>query len=289
MTPEMKPEPMNTPAAPAKRPVHPVWYLAIALALGGNVGLMIHSRNVEKSLSDLQATTQAQMAQLNDQIASKTAAADQRVASVERSAKDSLASEQARALAESRRTAAAFSTKLALAQESQQKTAGDLDDLKMAHNSTAVKVEEMGGDINGVKGDLASAKTDIDGHGAELKRVNGDMGVMSGAIATNAKELAALRDLGERNYAEFNLKRKAPPKNVGGLQLALTKADAKRNRFTLDVLADDKRVEKRDRTVNEPVQLYVSGYKQPVEIVVNQVNKDEVVGYVAVPKITRAR
>ena len=65
--------------------------------------------------------------------------------------------------------------------------------------------------------------------------------------------------------------------------------DPKRNRFTIDVLADDKRVEKRDRTVNEPVQLYVSGYKQPVEIVVNQVNKDEIVGYVAVPKMATAR
>jgi hypothetical protein len=55
------------------------------------------------------------------------------------------------------------------------------------------------------------------------------------------------------------------------------------------VLADDKRVEKRDRTVNEPVQLYVSGYRQPVEIVVNQVNKDEVVGYVSVPKVAAGR
>ena len=290
MTPEMKPEPpLMTSAAPARRAVHPAWYLAIALALGGNVGLMIHSRSVEKSLADLQATTQAQVADLNQQMAAKSAAADQRVSSVEKAAKDSVAIEQARALAESRRSAAALSAKLALAQESQQKVAGDLDNLKQAHGATATKVEEMGGDLNGVKGDLAGAKSELEGHGSELKRVNGDMGVMSGAIATNAKELATLRELGERNYTEFNLKRKAAPQNVSGIQLALTKADAKRNRFTLDVLADDKRVEKRDRTVNEPVQLYVSGYRQPVEIVVNRVNKDEVAGYVAVPKVARAR
>ena len=71
--------------------------------------------------------------------------------------------------------------------------------------------------------------------------------------------------------------------------MALSKADPKRNRFTLDVLADDKRVQKRDRTINEPVQFYLAGNRQPVEIVVNEVKKDEVVGYVAMPKVKTAR
>jgi chromosome segregation ATPase len=269
--------------------VHPVWYLAIALAWAGNVALLLYAHSMAKSLTDLQASTQAQMAQLNQQLAAKSAASDERVASVEKAAQESVASAQARALNEARKSAAALSAKLAEAKRSQRETAGELDSLKLAHNATSVKVDQMGGDLNGVKGDLASTRTDVEGHSAELKRVNGDMGVMSGAIATNSKELAALRELGERNYTEFNLKRKAPAQSIGGIQLALMKADPKRNRFTLNVLADDKKVEKRDRTVNEPVQLYVSGYKQPVEIVVNQVNKDEVVGYVAVPKWTAAR
>ena len=76
---------------------------------------------------------------------------------------------------------------------------------------------------------------------------------------------------------------------VGALQLAVSKVDPKRNRFTLDVLADDKKVETRDKTINEPVQLYVAGYRQPVEIVVNEVRKDEVVGYLAVPKVKASR
>jgi sortase (surface protein transpeptidase) len=88
---------------------------------------------------------------------------------------------------------------------------------------------------------------------------------------------------------EFTLKKKDKPQKVGGIQLSLAKSDAKRNRYTLDVLADDKKVEKRDRTINEPVQLYVSGSRQPLEIVVNEVKKDEVVGYLAIPKVTSAR
>jgi len=115
------------------------------------------------------------------------------------------------------------------------------------------------------------------------------MGVMSGLVATNSTQLNALKELGDRDYVEFDLKRGAKMQKFGDVQLVLAKADPKRNRFTLQVLADDKTVEKRDRTINEPVQLYLSGNRQPDEIVVNQVKKDEVIGYVSVPKVKMAR
>jgi hypothetical protein len=83
-------------------------------------------------------------------------------------------------------------------------------------------------------------------------------------------------------------KTKAPQK-VGDIRLVLKKTDPKHNRYTVEVLADDKKVEKKDRTVNEPVQLYLSGGAQAYEIVVNQVKKNQVVGYVAVPKVKLAR
>jgi hypothetical protein len=71
--------------------------------------------------------------------------------------------------------------------------------------------------------------------------------------------------------------------------LTLKKSDPKHNRFTVDVSADDKLVEKKDRTINEPVQLYVHNSRQPYEIVVNQVEKDEIVGYISTPKVVLAR
>jgi len=113
--------------------------------------------------------------------------------------------------------------------------------------------------------------------------------VMSGLIATNSKDLQALRDLGDRNYYEFTLSKGQLTKKVGDITLTLKKADPKRNRYTMEVLADDKRLEKRDKTINEPVQLYVSGDRQPYEIVVNQMSKDEVTGYLATPKVKTAR
>ena len=74
------------------------------------------------------------------------------------------------------------------------------------------------------------------------------------------------------------------PQRVGDISVLLKKADPKKNRYTIEVVADDKTTEKKDRTINEPVQFYVSKARQPYEIVVNQVKKDQIVGYLATPK-----
>ena len=59
--------------------------------------------------------------------------------------------------------------------------------------------------------------------------------------------------------------------------------------WNIDWMKDDKTVEKRDKTINEPVQFYMAGSRQPYEIVVNQVKKDQVIGYLATPKMKLAR
>jgi len=76
---------------------------------------------------------------------------------------------------------------------------------------------------------------------------------------------------------------------VGDVFIQLKRTDPKRNRFTIEILADDKKVEKKDKTVNEPVQFYTSKARQPYEIVVNEVRKDVIVGYLATPKVQAAR
>ena len=76
---------------------------------------------------------------------------------------------------------------------------------------------------------------------------------------------------------------------VGEVAVALRNSDPKHNRYTIDVVADDQRVQKSNKTANEPVQFYTSKSKQPFELVVNQVKKDEIVGYLSTPKVTLAR
>jgi hypothetical protein len=115
------------------------------------------------------------------------------------------------------------------------------------------------------------------------------MGTMSGLIATNSKQIQMLRDLGDRNIFEFAINKSGGMQKVGDIQVLLRKADPKHNRYSLEVMADDKRVEKKDRTVNEPVQFYTANARQPYELVVNQVQKDKIVGYLATPKVIVSR
>jgi len=138
-------------------------------------------------------------------------------------------------------------------------------------------------DVGGMKTDLSTARGDIDATKAKLDRTIGDLGIQSGLIAHTSAELEILKHRGDRNYYEFTLtKKKKTP--VSTVSLELRKADAKKGKYTLIVLSDDRPIEKKDRTMNEPVQFYTGRDRMLYELVVNQVNKNTVVGYLSTPK-----
>lgn len=173
--------------------------------------------------------------------------------------------------------------------DEQQQVASQLTEVKESATTANTKLADVTSDVAATKTDVAATKTELQNTVTDLKRVRGDMGVLSDRIATNGTELAALRTLGERNYVEFNIAKSKAPQKVADVQLWLKKTDVKRNRFSIELQADDRTVEKRDRTINEPVQFYVSKAHQPYEIVVNEVTKDHIAGYLATPKVEMAR
>jgi len=165
-----------------------------------------------------------------------------------------------------------------------------LTDVQKDATAANTKIGEVSGDVTAVKTDLGSTKAELDKTIANLNKVTGDLGVQSGYVATNGKELEALKRLGERNYFQFTLVRKdKQPKRVGDISLKLKSADKKKNKYTVEVLADDKTVEKRDKGINEPLQFYVAKAKQPYELVVNEIGKDQITGYLSTPKDTTPR
>jgi len=139
-------------------------------------------------------------------------------------------------------------------------------------------------DVGGVKTDVASTKADLDATKTQLNRVMGDAGVMSGLIATNHTELEELKHKGDRNYYEFTLDKGAGAKNVGTIKIDLKKVDNKRSKFTLVVSSDDRSIEKKDRTLDEPIQFYSGKTPALFEIVVNNIGKKTVSGYLSTPK-----
>ena len=166
---------------------------------------------------------------------------------------------------------------------------GDLSKVREDANSTKSRVGEVSTDLATVKTDAAATRAELEKTISDLKSTRGDLGVQSGLIATNGKELAALRALGERNYTEFRLTKEKTPRKVGEVQIRLKSADMKKNRYTIELIADDKLVEKKDKTVNEPVQFMLSRATQPFEIVVNEVKKDMIAGYISSPKVQQSR
>jgi uncharacterized phage infection (PIP) family protein YhgE len=260
-----------------------ILFVGLALALAGNIYQFSRSARLANDVAANERGTQLEIRKLADSASASLQLDQQRFDDL----KDQLGTSAAATLRQARSDVRRSSSQLTQSlSQARQDVVNQLSDLKQ---ETSAKIDDTSSKLNDTSSKLDQVSGDLDKTGSDVKQVAGDLGVVSGKVATNAQELAALRELGQRNYFEFDLSKTNEPQKVGDIRLVLRKSDPKHNRYTLQVLADDKTVEKRDKTINEPVQLYVSGNQQPYEIVVNEVKKNEVVGYLATPKVKAQR
>lgn len=162
--------------------------------------------------------------------------------------------------------------------------------LKAAQSQQGQQIAAVSGEVTGVKSEVGAAKTDIaktqsdlQATNSKLERTIGDLGVQSGLIAHTSSELDVLKHKGDRNYYEFTLNKNARTP-ISTVSLELKKVDAKKSRFTLNVIADDKTIEKKDRTVGEPMQFYTGRDHLLYEVVVFTAAKNSITGYLSTPK-----
>jgi len=240
------------------------------IGLGVGVSALSHSKSVEESI---QASLKQQNDMLNQRLA-KTDEQNQQLQSDLKVVTDKLNVTQEdlqKARQASKASSVAYNKKLT-GLESNVNT-------QLATKANTEDVNKLNGDVSGVKNDLEDTKS-------KLERATGDMGVMSGLIARNHDDLEELKRRGDRNYYEFTLDKSKTPQRVGPVQISLNKADQKRSKYTMTVLADDRSIEKKDKTAGEPVQFYVKGTARyaPYEIVVFDVGKNQVSGYLSTPK-----
>ncbi len=139
-------------------------------------------------------------------------------------------------------------------------------------------------DVGGVKTDVASTRADLEATKTRLQGAVGDLGVQSGLIANTRSDLEVLKHKGDRNYYEFTLLKGAKPQPVSTISLQLKKTDTKKGKFTLNVTADDKTIEKKDRNVSEPIQFYSGRDHMLFELVIWTVEKNKATGYLSTPK-----
>src|ERR1700677_5134420 len=153
----------------------------------------------------------------------------------------------------------------------------------------STKIGEVSTEITKTNTDVASTKADLETTKTKLQSTIGDLGVQSGLIARNHDEVEELKRRGERDIFEFTLAKSSQgPDRVGPIQVQLRKTDTKHFKYTLNVVADDKNIEKKNKTVGEPIQFYVRGARAPYEIVVFDLTKDTAKGYLSTPKSARA-
>jgi predicted nucleic acid-binding Zn-ribbon protein len=290
----MHPEPEETkPSGNGGRAV--MWGLLLAL-VAGNIFAIWQTSQTQSRLEKINQSLEARIAGLNEQATAYGSRTDRTAAMLKgemeeaRQAADAAAA-RAKALAE--RKAEQLVNQLATQyQQERAAMSNEIGTVRDAATQANQEVNAVKTDVNGVRGDVSQTRTDLnatrDEMRGELHSVKGDLGVQSGLIATNAQQLAALRELGERTYFEFDITKSKEPARVGDVAVAIRDTQPNRGMFTLDVIADDRRVVKKNRSINEPVQFYTSAAKQPYEIVVNEVHKGRLVGYLAVPKVMRA-
>jgi small-conductance mechanosensitive channel len=176
-----------------------------------------------------------------------------------------------------------------IAARKQDKNATTAVDQKVTNLATSVKAElatkANTDDVNKLNGDVTGVKSDLDATKNSIQMARSEMGTL---IARNHDEIDQLRRMGQRDYFEFTVQRKGGATKVGSIQIELKDTNTKKNRYTINVLADDNSFEKKDRSVNEPIFFYTGGTRAALELVVNKVTKTTATGYLSIPKAAGA-
>jgi len=167
----------------------------------------------------------------------------------------------------------------------QQETAQQLQQSDQKLSSVSTDLGGVKTDLTGARSDITATRNDLDATKKKLESTIGDLGVQSGLIAHTRDDLEVLKHKGDRNIYEFTLSKSTKrPTPVGTVSLQLKKVDARKGKFTLNVVADDRTIEKKDKNVAEPLQFYSGRDRMLYEVVVFSADKNSISGYLSTPK-----
>lgn len=148
--------------------------------------------------------------------------------------------------------------------ETQKELASTREELASVREQSGKDKEELDGKINSTRDDL------------------------NGSIARTHDEVVALQKRGEQNVYEFKLAKSKEMHRVGPLSIALRGANAKRKTYDLAMIVDDNALTKKNVNLYEPVWITLGDRPQPVQLVVNHVEKNEIEGYISEPKYRKS-
>jgi hypothetical protein len=125
---------------------------------------------------------------------------------------------------------------------------------------------------------VAKNRADLEGN------ISSTRDELNGSIAKTHEELVVLEKRGERSYTEFDLMKAKQFQRVGPVTLSLRKADTKHKSYDIEMIVDDNQMSKKKVNLYEPIWIHTENESQPVQIVVNRIEKNLIHGYVSAPK-----
>ena len=255
--------------------------VVVALLIIGEIVSLSQISSLKTSLQATQASQVKSASDMNANLEQKLSALEQSNSQMMEALKQDLSnSEQRAGMTQSQlRHARATVAKLSKLQEQQAQEAEALKS-QLAQKADAQQVGALGQDLTATKSDLGTTKKNVDALTKDLGMARSELGTL---IATNHTDIETLRKLGERDYFEFTLS-KNQPQPVAGVNLTLKKTNAKHQTFNMDMLVNDQIVQKKGRTIDEPIVFSPNGSKRFYELVVNSVSSDKVTGYISTPK-----
>jgi type II secretory pathway pseudopilin PulG len=147
------------------------------------------------------------------------------------------------------------------------------------HSELATKATSD--DVKTVDTKVVGVKTDLDATREDLKMARSEMGTQ---IARNHDEIDLIRRHGEGEYVEYTSVGRNKPQKVGNVTVELKGINEKHSQFSAAVTIEDRRFDKKNRAMNEPIFFYLSGTHIPEEIVINKIGKNTISGYLSIPK-----
>lgn len=271
------------------------WKIALAVVavtfLGFNVYLLSKVSYVEGQAEVQRQELTQQIATLEEQLAQRQGASARELESlrqeVHKTSQVAFSNARSQARRESDRVAKMLEEKQKAQAEREQQLISELGGVKDQTATNRFDLNQVRDTVDGVQGEVESTRSKLDETSENLAKTRGDVGQLSGQVGSHAEQIEKLRRQGERDVIEFTLAESKDLSRVGDVSVRLKDTDPGKNRFTIEVLANDQLIRQKDRYANEPVQFYPDGFGAAYQIVVTDVAKDKVSGYLIRPKFAQ--
>lgn len=264
--------------------------VVIAVLVGANVYLLSRVEGLEAETAHLQVTMEEQIGGVEETSSLYAGQSRREMEALRQEIEKAREEAAGRAAREAQRQSSRVAKTLSEQQQRQQ------NELMTGVHDARTIADEANGGVKVVRNDLMSVKAEVEDTNTHLHetaslldQTASDLGEISGLVSDNRSEIVSLRKLTDRNRVNFSLAKSKDLQRVADIQLRLRDTDIKHNKFTIEILADDRKFVKKNRHVAEPVVFYMGDAQQPYELVITSMKKGAVSGYLARPQVQMAR